>query len=68
MEREEIYRTKEGIYAVPTPGSIISYDDRFSSRIPDRDKASEFANKLLERIFNEVMAIVEGWDRQEIHS
>lgn len=67
MEKEEIYRVKEGIYAVPTPGSIISYDNKFSDRIPDRDKASEFTNKLLERIFNEIMAIVEGWERQEIH-
>ncbi|MCS7102717.1 MAG: creatininase family protein [Candidatus Korarchaeum sp.] len=66
MEEEEIYRLRSGIQAVPLPGPILAYDDKFVKAIPGDEKVADFVERLVERISSEVMRVLEGWDRQEI--
>ncbi len=66
MEKDEIYRLRNGISPTPMPGSILSYDDEFVDTVPSPDKAEEFAKKLLERIKEEIERVLDGWDRQDV--
>lgn len=66
IEEEEIYSLRNGVRAMPIPGSVIAYDDRFVKGLPDETKVIEFANKLVDMISTEVMRIMEGWERQGV--
>lgn len=66
MEEEEIYTMRSGIQAIPLPGSVLAYDDKFARVVPEDEKVAAFVERLIERISGEVMKVVEGWDRQEV--
>ncbi|MEM2219825.1 MAG: creatininase family protein [Candidatus Korarchaeum sp.] len=65
IEDGEIYRLRSGVQAVPLPGSVLAYDDKFVKEIPRHEEASNFVERLVERIVEEILNVIEGWDRQE---
>lgn len=66
MDRDEIHELKHGLSPIPMPGSILSYNDEFVIGIPSPERAKEFANKLLDRLKEEIGKILDGWDKQDI--
>jgi len=65
MDGDEIYRLRRGLALIPMPGSILSYDDEFVVDIPAPERAEEFANKLLDRLREEIGKVLDGWNRQD---
>ncbi|RDD52866.1 MAG: creatininase family protein [Candidatus Korarchaeota archaeon NZ13-K] len=66
IEESEIYTLRSGIQAIPLPGSMLAYDEKFRRDLPSYEEAVRFAERLIERIADEVRRIAEGWDRQEV--
>lgn len=66
IDEDEIYRLRRGLHPTPMPGSVLLYDDKQMTDIPSPEKAKEFANKLLDRLKEEIGKILDGWDRQDV--
>ncbi len=62
VDEDQVYQYKGGVYVIPSPGSVLTYEPRTKVGLPSPDKAEEYAERLVKQLKDEVLRIVEGWE------
>ena len=65
-DADEIYTVREGIDPFPAPGSVLMYREEESAVVPSDEVCREFYMDLVERLTEDLLKVLEGWDRQEV--
>lgn len=63
---DEIYTVREGIDPFPAPGSVLMYREEESAVVPSDEVCREFYIDLVEHLTEDLLKVLEGWDRQEV--